>query len=374
MSDIRTTKVAPPGAHLEEELEVRGLSQTDFARILGRPDKVVNEIIRGKRTITPETAQELSKALGTTAQLWLNLESTYRLSLLSGSSRSSSGDDIERRAQLYAKGPIGEMLRREWISGGSIDELEKSVIRFFGIPSMDAAIRVPGAAARTGLAPTCDFSPSQLAWLHRARQLFSCVTAAHFELARFKAALPDLRTYAQYPEQIREVPRVLANVGVRLLIIEHIRGTRFDGACIWTGDQPAVVLSLRMDRIDNFWHTLAHELGHVYYEDALSLDEGVDESQSEVLEVERRANEFASHFLVPKQEMDNFIVRAAPLFDSVQVAGFAARLRIHPGIVAGQIHFRTNDYSLNRKLLVKVREHIVGKALTDGWKSRLKVG
>ncbi len=54
-------------------------TQTDLGEILGRPPRVVNEIITGKRGITPETAKGLAEALGTTAQFWMNLESAWRL-------------------------------------------------------------------------------------------------------------------------------------------------------------------------------------------------------------------------------------------------------------------------------------------------------
>ena len=74
MSDEMQIDVVPPGEFLKDELEERGWTQTEFAEIIGRKPRVVNEIILGKRAITPETAQEIAAALGTTAQLWMNLE------------------------------------------------------------------------------------------------------------------------------------------------------------------------------------------------------------------------------------------------------------------------------------------------------------
>ena len=69
----------PPGELLEEELEARGISQRDLARQAGRPAQAINEIIRGKKRITPETALDLERVLGTPASFWLNLESNYQL-------------------------------------------------------------------------------------------------------------------------------------------------------------------------------------------------------------------------------------------------------------------------------------------------------
>ena len=69
----------PPGEVLADELAARGLTQAQFARHLGRPLQAVNEIIRGKKRITGETALQLGEALGTSADLWMRLEADYQL-------------------------------------------------------------------------------------------------------------------------------------------------------------------------------------------------------------------------------------------------------------------------------------------------------
>jgi HTH-type transcriptional regulator/antitoxin HigA len=72
-------EIFPPGQFIREELEARHWTQTDLARVLDRPLQVVNEIVRGRKRITAETAKELAAAFGTSAELWLNLEAAYRL-------------------------------------------------------------------------------------------------------------------------------------------------------------------------------------------------------------------------------------------------------------------------------------------------------
>src|SRR5262245_31736350 len=94
-------RVFPPGVILREELEAREWSQTDLADILGRPAKMVNQIIAGKRAITPETAQGLADALGTSAELWMNLEAQYQLHR----ARRVADDAVTRRARLFEVAP-----------------------------------------------------------------------------------------------------------------------------------------------------------------------------------------------------------------------------------------------------------------------------
>jgi HTH-type transcriptional regulator/antitoxin HigA len=63
----------PPCEFIRDELEARNWTQEDLAKILGRPLRTINQIIAGKKAITPQTAQELAAAFGTTPELWLNL-------------------------------------------------------------------------------------------------------------------------------------------------------------------------------------------------------------------------------------------------------------------------------------------------------------
>jgi HTH-type transcriptional regulator / antitoxin HigA len=69
----------PPGSFIREELAERAWSQSDLARVIGRPLQVVNQIINGRKEITPQTALALGEAFGTGAEFWMNLEAQYRL-------------------------------------------------------------------------------------------------------------------------------------------------------------------------------------------------------------------------------------------------------------------------------------------------------
>ena len=72
-------EVFSPGEYLRDELEERGWSVTEFAEIAGQAVQMVSEILNAKKAITPETARSFSEALGTGAELWLNLQTAYEL-------------------------------------------------------------------------------------------------------------------------------------------------------------------------------------------------------------------------------------------------------------------------------------------------------
>src|SRR5216684_3470853 len=128
----------PPGETLDEELNALGWSQGDLADVLGRPVQVVNEIVTGKKAITPETAIALSRALGNSPEYWLTLESKYRLDLLRHRSNRKPVDDVERKARLYSKLPLKELKKLGWINVdlNDLDAAEQAVCRFLEIDSI----------------------------------------------------------------------------------------------------------------------------------------------------------------------------------------------------------------------------------------------
>lgn len=90
-------EVFQPGEYLRDELNARGWTQSDFAKIIGRPVQAVNEIVNGKKRITVETAKAIGLALGTGPELWLNLENTYRLH-----TTADADPAIQKRAAAFA--------------------------------------------------------------------------------------------------------------------------------------------------------------------------------------------------------------------------------------------------------------------------------
>jgi HTH-type transcriptional regulator/antitoxin HigA len=341
---MKFAETFPPGEFLKEELEARNWNQTELAEIMGRPVKMVNELILGKRAITPETAVQLGDALGTGPELWMNLESQYQLSKV-----VRPDNAVARKAKLYEKFPVREMIKRGWIGATeSIDVLEQQFLRFFGLNSMDDPLLIPGHAAKKS---SSELTSLQLAWLIAARQLAMTVMVPRYQPASLRAALPRLHALMSAPEEVRHIARVLNECGVRFVVVEALPASKIDGACFWLHDgEPAIAMSTRLDRIDNFWFVLRHEIEHVLCEhgkkETLILDEDLSDGEAEdQVEEERIANEAASIFPFSKAELESYIARVQPYYFAEQkVLNFAGRLGVHPGIVVGKLQRRFNDY------------------------------
>jgi HTH-type transcriptional regulator / antitoxin HigA len=374
MVSTNATHVFPPGEFLREELEARGWSQVDLAEILGRPAKLVNDIIAAKRAITPETAQGLAEALGTSPELWMNLEAQYQLH------RAKPSDDaVSRRAKLFEVAPVKEMQRRGWVAETKdVARLESSLCQFFRVSSIDDISALPHAAKKS-TSYMEDVSAAQRAWIRRVKTLAESidVPAAFSGGKSFYVAIDKLKALLRDRAEARHVPRVLAEAGIRFMVVEHLAGTKIDGVCLWMDeDRPVIALSLRFDRIDSFWFALGHELGHVYRRDGVDspvvldvdlVGEGAAASADKP-EAERAADNFSAALLIPPDELNGFMARVKPLYSKDNIKGFAARIKVHPGIVVGQLAFRKQiGYSHSREMLERVRDVVTATALTDGW-------
>jgi len=357
----------PPGEFLRDELEARGWTQTELAEIIGRPVRLINEIIAGKKAITPETAIQLGDSLGTGPEVWMNLESQYQLSKV----RVTDGL-IARRARLYERFPVREMIKRGWIEASkNIEVLEQQFREYFGLAKLDDPLRFAHAAKKSKA--TQPPSALQLAWLQRAWPVAREMIVDSYSEAALRKTLPRLSALLSAPEETRHVAPLLAECGVRFVVVEPIAGTKIDGACFWLIDkQPVVALSLRLDRIDNFWFVLRHELEHVLQrhgrDQAFILDQEIEsQAQDQVNDEERIANAAAATFCVDSEELANFVARVSPYFKEERVVLFAQRLQLHPGLVVGQLQRRLGRYDLFRKHQVKVRSFVTSTARTDGW-------
>lgn len=372
MVSRRPAEAFPPGEFLKEELEERGWSQSDFAAITEKDVTLINGVIKGKRSITIETARAFADALGTSPEYWLNLESAYRLWEAGADEREETA--IKRRARLY-EFPIRDMSRRGWVDDRApVEVLERLLTEFFGRQSLDEVPCIAHAAKKSGGA---DLTPGQLAWMFRVKNLAAAQTVPSYSAKKLRGAVESMRMLMKAPEDARRVARTLADAGVRYVVVEGLPGLKIDGVCFWLDDKsPVVGMSIRYDRIDNFWFVLRHELEHVLSEDAkgkgledVEPDSDVQERSTSLAgDREKTANRAAEEFCVPREILDDFIESVGPFYSSRNIAAFAESVGVHPGIVVGQLHSRNKlAFTHHRRLLAGVRLFVIETAVADGW-------
>ena len=170
--------------------------------------------------------------------------------------------------------------------------------------------------------------------------------------------LAKLSAFEEGPKLAREY---LARLGITLVIESHFKRTFLDGAAVLDNGRPIVALTLRHDRIDNFWFALLHELAHVakHLSDAnpVFIDD-LDRPNPEHIESE--ADEMAQEALIPKNRWDAAKVKETLL--SEDAIAFADEIAVHPAIVAGRLRHETKNFRLLSHLIGKtgqVSQHFV---------------
>lgn len=369
MSDART-----PGQLIKELLDQRGWTQKVLAVVLGVDETTIGKLVNGKKTIDAEWALLMGEVFGIPAERFLDLQKRMELEIARLKARPDPGRT--RRAHLFGGLPVAEMIRRGWISVENpkdVRAIEAALATFFGVASSEEIEVLPHAAKKTNVVG--EVTPPQLAWLRRARAIASEMIVMPYRPSSVGDALGRLKPLLVSAEAARKVPRVMAEAGIRFLIVEALPSAKIDGVCLWLDDaSPVVAMTLRHDRIDNFWFVLRHELEHVrlgHGRTAVRLDTELDGSRAgvgdDVPEEERLANAAAAEFCVPQASLRGFISRKEPFFAERDLLGFATTMGVHPGLVAGQLQHKTGRYERFRQHQVKIRASVSPGSMVDGW-------
>lgn len=348
----------PPGETLLETLQTLGMSQVELANRTGRPLKTINEIIKGKAAITPETALQLERVLGVPAPFWNNLERNYRDAL----ARTKERKRLATGLTWLKKIPVKALMKAGVIRNLADNKaLLVEVLNFFGVGNPAAWERVWTAQrAVFRRSPAFRSAPGAVAaWLRIGELRAQRIQCAPFDRAKFRATLGQIRGLTVKPPEIfqPESHQLCAKAGVAVVFVSELPGTHVSGATRWLTPKKALIqLSLRYRTDDHLWFTFFHEAGHILLHGKRRIfleDSRATDSQ------EKEADAFAANSLIPPAVLREFLQRGDT--GKAAIRGFAKQLGISPGIVVGRLqHERSLPYShcndLKRRFVLVERE------------------
>ena len=363
-----------PAEFIRRQLAERSMTQGDLAFVLGVPAPAINQIAVGRRGISAEMARALSAVFGVPAEYIMKLQKETELRAELARAKGPS-PTVARNARIVSTYPVREMVKRGWLDDDR-NTFEAQLAQFFNVPSIDDVPHLEHAGKKSDYS---SIPAAQLAWLFRVRQIAGEMAGTAYNEAALRATLPKLKALMTAPEETRHVPRLLEECGVRFVVVQSLPGAKIDGVCFWLSPRaPVIGMSIRFDRIDNFWFVLRHEIEHVLRHDgqvAAMIDADLEsEADANLPPEELAANQASLEFCVPQAEMNSWIARKAPFFSERDLVGFAKRLGIHPGIPAGQLRKRTGNYKLFARYLAKVQFAIEPSATVDGWGQVAPIG
>jgi HTH-type transcriptional regulator/antitoxin HigA len=324
----------PPGEYLLEAVIEKGLTQSDLARRMGRPEQKINEIVKGSKAITPDTALQLELVLGVPAHIWTGLEADYQLIR----ARQQAQRDIEREAVDVGRFPYAEMAKQGWVTKTRKPaEKVRELRRYFGVASLANLAGVKSYAPAFRKSDHQNLSHEALAaWLRAGALQAEQIPAQPFSKKTLKSLLPYFRRLTlKSPEVFQpEVHKCLAEAGVALVLLPHLSRTYTHGATFWLNPHKAVLMmTIRGKWADVFWFSLFHELAHILLHDKrqIFLEDGCSEANTK----EREADQFACRTLIPERHYQAFI--KGRVFTAHAIKAFARQVHIAPGIVTGRL-------------------------------------
>ena len=340
-----------PISAIRFRMEQAGLRQVDLVQYIGSRSRV-SEVLNGKRKLSLSMIRRLHKGLGIPAEVLLHQ---------TGASMPVEHPEIE-----WSRFPVAEMLKRGWFSGfeGTLSEAKERAEELIApliFPNGIEKESIPCLLRRSVRSDAKMDEYALSAWcarvLDRARREAIPAYKPGTVTKKFCRELVHLSYLDDSPLLAQEF---LKRSGIHFVTEEHLPRTHLDGAAFWAStDRPVVALTLRYDRLDNFWFTLCHELAHVSLH--LEKDSGnafVDDLKAEGSDdVERKADAFATDVLVPTKKWNRSGLGGS--WSSQAVVRFADSLRIHPAIVAGRIRREQANYRILSKLVGngEVRRH-----------------
>ena len=346
-----TQPVAPPTPleAIKFRMEQMGYKQKDLARLVGGASRA-SEIMNDKRGLTTEMIRRLRDEWGIPSD-----------SLLGGKppepepSAPAPGADGAYDPKNY---PMKQMYGRGYFPKYSNDWKSHSKDRAGLLQDLyprGSGVRRELALCRQGGGEKSKINPHALeAWqqrvLVRAAEEKKNLPAYDRE-ALDETFLRWLAGLSFLPNGPRQACVALEDKGIAVVIEPHLDQTHLDGAAmLGTDDRPVIGLTLRHDRLDNFWFTLFHELGHVLKhlspENPVILDVDIDRKKTGVIETE--ADRFALDTLIPPGPWSE---QVRHLQYAAEIRAAAKRLCVDPAVIAGRLRREANDYRIHRTLV-----------------------
>jgi HTH-type transcriptional regulator/antitoxin HigA len=329
-------------AAIEFRLEQAGLSHRDLVPFIGSRAKV-SEVLSGKRRITMPMARALHEHLGIPAEVLLQEP---------GSALADPFAGIEwNRFPVKAMANLGWIPKARNLESRAEESIRDLVRRAGGLEVAGAALYRKNDHARAN-AKMDPYALKAWCWkvLADANEIRPTVPYKPRTVTLdFLRQLARLSWSDDGPRLAREF---LAKHGIRLVVVPHLPKTYLDGAALKLGDgTPVIGLTLRYDRIDNFWFCLLHELAHV----GRQMDEDGDSAFVDDLTLrdmeggrrdpkEAQADEWAEEALVPAAIWETSEARQNPT--PMAVVNLAKTLQVHPAIVAGRVRHEQRNYRL----------------------------
>ena len=354
-----------PGEIIKDELDAREMKQKELASFMGMPTSVLNDIIKGRRAITPEVAVLLQEILSIDASYWLSLQNQYDIDKANINTKI-----IERKRNIeiwkiisqYCSIKCFEKLN---IIGTKISENIKTIYSIFGVTSVEELITSYSQEKEVSYFKKSERLKSEpiniFSWKHYVFYESSKIQCAtKFSNDNLNNLIDELNhLFVINKDTIDTTKKILSRYGIKFIIVPKFDKTPIDGFSFWQGENPTIVLTLRLNRIDNYAFALLHEIYHVYMHLFNNREQKyISIEGAEINKCEEEANKFAKYSLISKDLWSAFLKQhsmISPHAMQMKIKQFAHQHNINEAIVLGFYQHDINLYSIKSSISREIK-------------------
>jgi HTH-type transcriptional regulator/antitoxin HigA len=362
ITQLSATTVSEIGDRLIEARIAQGLSQKVLAERLGMKEQQIQRY---------EQERYRSASLSRLAEICDALDVTFNLDLGLTGTVESKNSNFKHADFDLSKLPIREIKKRGWLKDALPNSNKQAdqdqLLSTFMLPAFEGAIP---ALLKSGARVGRELDQyALLAW--KARIVWKVRREQSPKIASPATDLSWVTTFKEFTlddDGPALAVEYLRTKGIAVIFEGHLPQTYLDGAALLVDNSiSTIALTLRYDRLDNFWFVLLHELGHTLLHRDFRLNRGFfdDDSVEATEKAEKEAGAFAKSVFLPEEKWTSSLVRFTQSAD--QIVQFAQENRLSPAIIAGWIRRERNDYTIFKELVGhgKVRKSLKKAGLLE---------
>ena len=353
------------GEVIKDELAARNMKQSELSELTGIQKSILNDVIKGKRSLTPEMALLLENALGISATFLMNIQTQYELDCAKQSERVVVQTKMLEIWNVLKEQVSTQFFRKVSIIKGNIIEDVNRIFDVFAVDNLDdffglkaKEMELPYYYRKSEKVTT---NPADiLSWKYYCYYLSRNDKSilGIYDKDSADALTKELnKVFKENTDTVKRTGEVLNKFGIRFLVVKKAGQVPVDGMSFWIGDNPTIVVTERIASIDNFAFTTLHEVGHVYKhltKDGKAMinlfDEKKDSEESE-------ADNFALNAVVPNAEWKKFLAKTrdvVPYKIAPYIMSEAEKHEVNPQILFGRYKHDIGIYKIKNYFETKI--------------------
>ncbi|MFI3142055.1 MAG: HigA family addiction module antitoxin [Clostridia bacterium] len=327
-----------PGYYLKEFIEDLELTQDEFALRLDTTPKTISKLVNAQANMSNDIAKKLSNMLGTSVDLWLNLQNEYDKKVLEIQEKEALDNEFKLLKQI----DYGFFEKLDLCDSTKDKSIRlKQLLAFLNVAKL-SVLKNPKILVQyrqTSMMNSDEVTDRIITnvWVQTIINLGKEIQTQKYNEKKLLELIVKLRamTVLQECNFIDDLKEMFAQCGVALVVIPSLKGSKVYAAVSWL-NKDKVVLGITNRGLDSdkFWFSLFHEIKHILQNKKRIV---IIDTQI-TTDLEKEANDFSADILIPKQDYVDFITSFKNSnFAEQDIINFAKEIQTHPGIVVGRM-------------------------------------